>query len=145
MLNRHARISAIAALTLLAGGCRHSAAQPELIPPEERFAREFIRVLQDSGAAAVLPLATTELRARQNFARNMDVLRGILGASHATLTLAHWNALPQTNGGPNVTHVVFTVQGVGAPSEIGLWIEGDSGHYLLNTIAIGSPNPGGAE
>lgn len=143
MLNRLATIGATAALALLSGGCRHSAALPEVPPPSVRFAREFIRVLQDSGSVAVLPLATPKTRALKGFALNMDILRGILASSHATLILAEWNAVPRKDGGPNLIHVVYTVQGAGAPSKLELWIEEDSGHYLLNTIAIGPPNPKG--
>ena len=143
MLNRLATIGTIAAFTLLAGGCRHRTAQPAVPPPEERFARDFIRVLQDSGSAAVLPLATPKTRALKGFAPNMEVLRGILAASHATLTLAHWNDVPPKDGRPKLVHVVYTVTGAGAPSELGLWIEEASGHYLLNTIAVGPPNPAG--
>ena len=144
MLNRLGTLGAIAALTLLPLGCRHATAVPELSPAAVLFAREFIRVLEDSGSVAILPLATPQTRSLKNFAQNMDVLRGILAESHATLTLARWNYLPQKDGGPRVVHVVYTVTGVGAPSDIAFWIEEESGRYLLNTIAIGSPNSAGA-
>jgi len=140
MPNRLATVGAIAVLTLLTSGCRHTAAQPELLPPEVRFAREFIRVLQDSGSAAVLPLATPKTRALKGSPPNMDVLRSILASSHATLTLAQWNTVPKKDGSPKLTHVVYTVQGAGAPSKLELWIGKESGRYLLNTIAIGPPN-----
>lgn len=133
------------ALALLAGGCRHTAALPEPSPPQERFAREFIRTLQDSGSAAVLPRTTPNLRALRNFAQNMDILRGELAASHATLTLAYWKAIPQKDGGPTIMQIVYKVQGAGGPSELKLWIEEAAGHFLLNTIAVGPPNPAGTE
>ena len=141
MLSRRATIGAITALTLLSGGCRYAAAQPTQVPPEVRFAREFIRVLQDSGSAAVLPLATPKTRALKGFAPNMDVLRSVLASTHATLTLDQWNAVPKKDDVPSLIHVVFKVQGVGAPSELSLWIEEASGHYLLNTISIAGPHP----
>ena len=61
------------------------------------------------------------------------------------MTLAHWNDVPEKDGSPRLIHLVYAVRGAGAPSELEFWIEEDSGHYLLNTIAIGPPNPGGAE
>ena len=141
MLNRLGAIGAIAALTLLSNGCRHAAARPAQPPPEVRFAREFIRVLQDSGSVAVLPLATPKTRALNGFAPNMDVLRSVLASSQATLTLAQWNAVPKSDRAPSLVHVVFKVQGAGAPSALDLWIEEESGRFLLNTILIGRPNP----
>jgi hypothetical protein len=143
-LNCLSTISPMLALVLLAGGCRHRTALPASVPPEERFAREFIRVLQDSGSVGVLPLTTPKTRALQNFARNMDVLRGELAASHATLTLARWNAVPPKDDVPKLIKIVYTVQRADGPSELALWIEESSGHYLLNTISIGPPDPGRA-
>ena len=143
MLNRLRTSGAIVALTLLSSACRQTAAQADLRPPEERFAREFICLLQDSGSVAISALAAPELRALKGFAPNMDVLRGILTRSHAKLTLAHWNDVPRKDGIPKLIHIVYAVEGAGAPSEIELWIEGEPGHYLLNTISVGSPNPGG--
>jgi hypothetical protein len=135
----------IAALALLAGGCRHTGVLPEPRPPQEPFARAFVRVLQDSGAAAVLPLTAPDTRALKNFAQNMDILRGALAASHATLTLAYWKAVPQKDGGSTIMQIVYKVRGAGGPSDLKLWIEGMPGHYLLNTIAVGPPNPAGTE
>ncbi|MDB6035822.1 MAG: hypothetical protein JWM16_6160 [Verrucomicrobiales bacterium] len=135
----------IAALALLAGGCRNTAPLPEASPPQERFAREFIRLLQDSGSTAVLSLTSPNTRALKNFAQNMDILRGELAASHATLAPAFWKAVPQKDGGSPVMQIVYRVQGAGGPSELKLWIEEVAGHYLLNTIAVGPPNPAGTE
>ena len=126
---------------LLAGGCRHTTVLPQPVPPEERFAREFIRVLQDSGSAAILPLTTPKTRALRNFARNMDVLRGELAASHTTPTLSRWNAIPAKGDIPNLTRIVYRIQRADGPGELALWIEETSGHYLLNTIAVGPPQP----
>ena len=143
--SRITRIGVIVAVAILAAGCRHSAALPELVAPEERFAREFIRVLQDSGSAAILPLAVPSLRALKGFAPNMDNLRGLLASTHATLTSVQLNAWPQKDGGPKLVQVVYKVHGVGAPSELKLWIEEAAGRYLLNTILIERPNPAGAK
>jgi hypothetical protein len=140
-LNCRFTINSLVMLVLLAGGCRHTTVLPAAVRPEERFAREFIRVLQDSGSAAILPLTTPKTRALQNFARNMDVLRDELNASHTTLTLARWNSIPPKGDVPKLIHIVYTVQRAAGPSELALWIEEASGHYLLNTIAIGPPNP----
>jgi hypothetical protein len=118
MLSRPATISAIAAFVLLSSAFGAAAAQRVEPPPEARFAREFIRVLRDSGSAAVLPMATPKLRALKGFAPNMDVLRGIVASTQATLTFDRWNAVPKNEGIPGVVHVVFKVKGVGAPSTI---------------------------
>ena len=128
------------ALMLLAGGCRHSAVVQPSVPPEERFAREFLRVLKDSGAVAVLPLTTPKTRALRNYAQNMDVLRGELAAPYASLTLARWNAVPPKGDVPKLVRIVYTIQRADGPGELSLWIEEASGHYLLNTIAIGPPD-----
>jgi hypothetical protein len=143
-LNCRSTINSLVTLVLLAGGCRHTTVLPERVPPEERFARDFIRVLQDSGSVAILPLTTPKTRALRNFARNMDVLRSELAASHTTLTLARWNAIPAKGDVPKLIHIVYTVQRADGPSELALWIEEASGHYLLNTISIGPPNPDSA-
>src|SRR4051794_28558324 len=99
-LNCQPTIRTMLALVLLAGGCRHTTALPAPVPPEEGFAREFIRLLQDSGSVAILPLTTPKLRAIRNFARNMDVLRGELIASHKTPTLIGWDAVPPKGEAP---------------------------------------------
>lgn len=133
-------IRTLLALVLLAGGCRHTTALSAPVPPEEVFAREFIRLLQDSGSVAILPRTTPKLRAIRNFARNMDVLRDELIASHATPTLVGWDAVPPKGETPKLVHVVYTIQREDGPGELALWIEDASGHCLLNTIAIGSPS-----
>ena len=140
-LNHLCTISPMVALVLLAGGCRPRTALPEPVPPEERFAREFIRLLQDSGSVAILPLTTPKTRALRNYARNMDILRDELAASHTTLSLARWNAVPPKGDVPKLIHIVYTLQRADGPGELALWIEQAAGHYLLNTIAIGPPNP----
>jgi hypothetical protein len=112
--------------------------------PEERFAHEFIRVLQDSGSVAILPLTTPKTRAIRNFARNMDVLRGELAASQTGLTLVGWNAVPPKGDVPKLIRIVYRFEREDGPGELALWIEQASGHYLLNTIAIGPPSAGNA-
>jgi hypothetical protein len=143
-LNQIATFGLMTALALLGSGCRRLSAQSEGAPPQERFAREFMRALQDSGSAAIVPRTAPKTRALKNFALNMDILRGELAKSHATLTLARWSVLPQKEGEPGVVLIVYRVQGDGEPSELKLWIEEESGRYLLNTIATGAPSPGGA-
>ena len=140
-LNCPSAISPLLALVVLAGGCRHTAALPEPVPPEVRFAGAFIRVLQDSGSVAVLPLTTPKTRALSNYARNMDVLRGELAAPNSTLTLARWDAVAPKGDAPKLIHIVYAFQREDGPGELALWIEEVSGHYLLNTIAIGPPDP----
>lgn len=142
--SRVVAIGALAAAVLFLGGCRLAATRSTQLPAEVRFAREFVRVLQDSGSSAVLPLTTPKTRALRGFAPNMDILRGVLASSKATLTLAAWNTVPAKEGVPSSVHVVFKASEAGAPSELELWIEGDPGHFLLNTIKIGRPNPPGS-
>ena len=122
-------------------GPRAAAAQSAPLPPEVRFAHEFIRVLQDSGSVAVVPLATPRTRALKGFAPNMDILRGVLASTKATWAFDRWRIAPTKEGSPRLVHVTFMVQGVGAPSKLELWIEEQAGHLLLNTISIGPPNP----
>lgn len=117
-------------------------AQSSQPPAQAAIASEFIRVLQDSGVAAVLPMAAPGTRALKGFAPNMEVLRGKLIAAHATLTLTQWNTAIGSDSVERM-HLTYEVKGAGAPSKIEFWIEGEPGHYLLSTISLGRPNPDG--
>lgn len=103
-------------------------------PPEVQFAREFVRVLRDSGAVGVIPLTVASTRALNGYAPNMDALRKDLAPSQATITLERWSAIPAKDAAPAVVLVVFKVEGIAKPFELSLYIEEVAGKYLLNTI-----------
>ena len=139
--SNHVQLWALVVSMCLCGAARVDAQSSEP-PAQAAIASEFIRVLQDSGVAAALPMAAPRTRALKGFAPNMEVLRGKLIAAHATLTLSLWNAAIGRDSVERM-HLTYEVKGAGAPSKIEFWIEGEPGHYLVNTISLGPPNPDG--
>lgn len=131
---RAAGIGVVTLLSLLLGSVQSAAAQAAQLPPEVLFAREYVRVLRDSGAAGVIPMTVTKTRALKGYAPNMDALRDEFAPAQTTITLDRWSAVPAKGEVPPTFLVVFKVEGIARPVELSLWIEEVTGRYLLNTI-----------
>ncbi len=137
---RLVRVSVVAFLSLLLGAVPQVGAQSSQLPPEVLFAREFVRVLRDSGAAGVIPMTVESTRARKGYAPNMDALRNELAPAHTTVTLDRWSAVPAKGVVPPLVLVVFKVEGTAMPVELSLWIEDVAGRYMLNTVMTRPPD-----
>lgn len=136
---RLVRVSVAAFLSLLLGSFQQVGAQSSQLPPEVIFAREFVRVLRDSGAAGVIPMTVEKTRARKGYAPNMDALRNELAAAQTTITLDRWSAVPAKGVVPPLVLVVFKVEGTALPVELSLWVEEVAGRYMLNTVMTRPP------
>jgi len=131
---RFVRVGAAAVFSLLLGAVQPVAAQSAQEPPEVRFAREYVRVLRDSGAVGVIPMTAPKTRALSGYAPNMDALRDDFAPTQTTITLDRWSAVPATGEAPALVLVVFKVEGIARPVELSLWIEESAGRYWLSTI-----------
>lgn len=131
---RFVRVGVATVYSLLLGAVQPVAAQSAQDPPEVRFAREYVRVLRDSGAVGVIPMTTPKTRALKGYAPNMDALRDDFAPTQTQISLDRWSAVPAKGEVPPLVLVVFKVEGIARPVELSLWIEESAGRYLLNTI-----------
>lgn len=135
-----ARIRVCVVMSLLATHAQELRAQ-DAPPPQATFAREFVRVLRDSGSVGVIPLTVSKTRALKGYAPNMDVLRKELSPKEATISLLRWSTVPPKGDVPALVLVVFKVDGIARPVELSLYIEDVNGQYLLNTIMTKEASP----
>ena len=136
MSSRLVRVAAGTVLASLFGVVQPVAAQSTQVPPEVRFAQEYVRVLRDSGAVGVIPMTAPKTRALKGYAPNMDALRDDFAPTQATISLDRWSAVAAKGEAPPLVLVVFRVEGIARPVELSLWVEESAGRYLLNTIMI---------
>lgn len=134
MSHRFVRVRVVTLCSVLFGAVHPIAAQSAQEPPGVLFAREYVRVLRDSGAAGVIPMTVEKTRALKGYAPNMDALRQDLASAQTSITLDRWSAVPSKGDVPSMTLVVFKVNGVARPVDLSLYIEDVAGRPMLNTI-----------
>ena len=124
---------------LVLAGCGDEAVRRTAPTAEERFAREYLRILQDSGVAAILPRTKSTTRTLPNFETNMASLRSALtGARWDSLALTEWE-VERSSDRPAAAELVYALHGLGRPFEIGMWIEQENGRPVVETIRFGPP------
>lgn len=128
-------------LIVAISGCDAAAVSRTAPAEEEHFARAYVRVLRDSGVAAVQPRTKTTTRALPQFQVSMETLRGVLAASpRDTLVLTTWEVVHESNQ-PKATRLVYSVADARTPFEVELWIEREAGQLAAETIRLGPSNP----
>jgi hypothetical protein len=126
---------ALLSVVFVCGCQRRVALQPE--PAAEiQFARAYFQLLRDSGATAVLPLMHPRTLGLPDIAANLTVIREQLNSSNAQLSVGRWT-VRQTTARPRLTEVMFTAREVGAPSEVGIWIERLDARLVVETFFAG--------
>ena len=139
-LLRYAVLSSVLAVT---AGCGAEAVRPLAPEREERFARQYLRTLADSGAERVLPQTLASTRALPGFLDALHSLRGVLRRVPSdSLVLDHWSVKAES-GQPRLTKMVYTVRGLEGPFLVGVWIEPAASQLVVNTVFFGSPPAGG--
>lgn len=135
------KIRVVLLSSLLLGSAQLVAAQSAPLPPEVLFAREYVRLLQDSGAVGVIPMTAEKTRALKGYAPNIDALRADMASAQTTIALDRWGAVPAKGNVPPLFLVVFKVEGIAKPLDLSLWVEEVTGRYLLNTIMARPSTP----
>lgn len=120
-------------------GCSAEAVRRAAPAAEERFAREYLRVLVDSGVESVLPRTLTETRAMPDLPDHLRALRSVLRQSPPdSLVLQRWKVEVRP-GRPRATGIVYAIRGLEGPFLVGLWIEPEAGHLTASTVFYGPP------
>jgi hypothetical protein len=133
------RLSMFGLVLAATAGCGAEMVRHMAPEKEERFARQYLRTLSDSGAESVLPRTLAETRALAGFPEFLQSLRGVLQRVPAdSLVLDHWSVTKES-GQPRRTKMVYSVRGLGGPYLIGLWMESEADHLVVNTVFCGSP------
>jgi hypothetical protein len=106
---------------------------------EERFARQYLRTLSDSGAELVLPRTLAKTRTLPEFRAGLQTLRAVLQrVPPDSLVLDHWSVTAEI-GRPRLTKMVYAVNGLDGPFLVGLWMESAGGQLVVNTVFYGAP------
>jgi hypothetical protein len=134
------RTIAIAVLLSAEIGCGAEAVQRTAPAAQEHFARQYFRVLADSGVEAVLPLTKSQTRAIPDLPQSLRALRTLLQQIPPdSLELRRWKVSVET-GSPPATKVTYLVRGVEGRFLVGLWIEKEAGTLVASTVFCG-PEP----
>jgi hypothetical protein len=142
-LPRLALICCSLALSALLG-CGAEAVRRTAPVEEAHFAEQYIRALHDSGLAGIASRSQPDLISKPNFQETVETLRKVLQTyPRDSLLLSGWERERRT-GKPKATKIVYDVAGLGAPFQIGIWIEEKNGRLLANTLFFGPPKARGA-
>lgn len=132
------RAFAVALLVAVNASCGAEAVRRTAPAAEERFARQYLRVLVDSGAEAVLQLTKSKTRAIPGLPESLKELRAVLQRSSPdSLELRRWSVERKT-GLPTATKMTYLVRGLERRFLVGLWLEEEGGHLVASTVFYGS-------
>ena len=134
------RAVAVALIVVMDASCGAEAIRQTVPAEKERFARQYLRLLADSGAQAVLPLTKVETRTTSGRSESLRELRAVLQRSSPdSLELQRWKVEANT-GRPTATKMTYLVRGIEGRFLVGLWIEEEAGHLVASTVFYG-PEP----
>ncbi|MCU1278017.1 MAG: hypothetical protein JWM53_1563 [bacterium] len=131
------RAIAVAAFLSVNIGCGTEAVRRTAPKAEEHFARQYFRVLADSGVEAALSLTQSTTRAIPELPESLRALRAVLQQiPHDSLELRRWKVSVET-GSPSATKMTYLVRGVEGRFLVGLWIEKEGGKLVAGTVFYG--------
>ena len=131
------RATAVAAFLSATLGCGTGAVRRTAPEAEEHFARQYFRVLADSGVDEALSLTKSTTRAIPQLPESLRALRAVLQQiPHDSLELLRWKVSVET-GSPTATKMTYLVRGVEGRFLVGLWIETEAGKLVANTVFSG--------